>query len=295
MRGSKREVSLIVPTYNGPTRVARLLSCISRIAPVELLEVLICDDGSSERFDLDGGRLAGGASLRFLRQDRDGARRGCARNLGIREAQGETLLFIDDDCLIGPKTLAAHVAVHKQVSDCAAVGYRVRRRQTTDGPRTTLDFRRRSLGPNGERLSDCSSPWRFGYTCNLSVSGRARKFEFASEFRGWGYEDLEYSYRLFQNGISFCGVPRGTVWHIDDTVEDPFRLKDLGKEADFTSAVLNAARIADLHKHNDEIIRFVLDELVGLRVRDGKCVSTDCPDPPAEILGWALNKLRGNT
>jgi GT2 family glycosyltransferase len=90
-------ISVIVPTYDRPERLAR---CLTALAGLDYsrarFEVLIVDDGGRRPIDGDG---ASGTSIdvRFLRQDHAGP--AAARNHGAREARFPWLAFIDDDCV----------------------------------------------------------------------------------------------------------------------------------------------------------------------------------------------------
>jgi glycosyltransferase involved in cell wall biosynthesis len=62
------------------------------------LEVLICDDGSSAATEALLRRLATeNGRVRYLRVDPSAGRPAPARNLGIDEARGEWIAFLDDD------------------------------------------------------------------------------------------------------------------------------------------------------------------------------------------------------
>ena len=291
MKSPEGKVSLIVPTFNGEGRLRRLFASIAQARPAELVEVIVCDDGSSDDLKLGTEIFEGGPALVHLRQERSGARRGTARNLGIEAAKGSILLFMDDDCIIGRKTISAHVLAHLSQASCAAVGFRTRWRGSDDGPRITLDYRRRELGSCGQDLERCHAPWRFAFSCNLSVSGLARNFRFSNRFQGWGYEDLEYSYRLYEAGIPFRCASSGSVWHIDEVVEDPFRRSDLGEMADFSSAVINAVRMAALHPSDQNLKAFILDEFAGLTVRNGRCLRVGGCGEPEFVFNWAAEQL----
>lgn len=112
-------VSVIVPTYNRPTRLRTLIDALSRQWPVSGgFEVLIVDDGSEP--PIDTAALVAGTSLtiRFLRTENSGP--AAARNLGARCARGGTLAFTDDDCEPDANWIAGLLARHT-----AAVGPKI--------------------------------------------------------------------------------------------------------------------------------------------------------------------------
>ena len=89
------KISVIVPTYNAAGTIERCVeSCVA--SGNESLEVLLIDDGSTDG-TLENAQSLGARhpAVRCLRQSHGGVSE--ARNLGIREARGEWLLFLDAD------------------------------------------------------------------------------------------------------------------------------------------------------------------------------------------------------
>ncbi|MDX2070461.1 MAG: TIGR04283 family arsenosugar biosynthesis glycosyltransferase [Haliscomenobacter sp.] len=86
-------VSIIIPTLNEASNIARLLEYIRQNAGPELLEVILVDGGSTD--DTAGIALANGAQV----IDCPIRSRAAQMNLGARHAQGEVLYFIHADTL----------------------------------------------------------------------------------------------------------------------------------------------------------------------------------------------------
>ena len=90
-------VSAVISTFQRPDACERaVLSALSQeTAPIE---VLVCDDGSAdttpERFRAWEGR---DARVRYLRVEPNRGTPGPARTLGVQEAQGDLVAFLDDD------------------------------------------------------------------------------------------------------------------------------------------------------------------------------------------------------
>lgn len=97
-------ISVIVPVYNIMDYLPRCVQSLKRQS-YENLEILLVDDGST-----DGtGRLcdelaAGDGRIRALHKENGGT--SSARNLGIEEAKGEFLGFVDSDDYIEPDMYA---------------------------------------------------------------------------------------------------------------------------------------------------------------------------------------------
>jgi glycosyltransferase involved in cell wall biosynthesis len=105
-------VSCIVPAYNGERYLGETLDSILGQG-YEPLEVLVCDDGSTDRTpDVVAGY---GPRVRYLRQVNAGP---CAaRNLGVAHATGEYFAFLDADDLWLPDKLARQMARFTARSD----------------------------------------------------------------------------------------------------------------------------------------------------------------------------------
>jgi glycosyltransferase involved in cell wall biosynthesis len=103
-------VSVVIPTYN---RKAVLLESIASVRQQTFgdLEILVCDDGSS-----DGSReavqavAAADSRVRWIAGEHCGAP-GLVRNRGIRAAAGEWIAFQDSDDLWLPQKLEKQMAV----------------------------------------------------------------------------------------------------------------------------------------------------------------------------------------
>ena len=92
--------SVIIPVFNRVSLLAETLASVMRQREGDF-EVVVVDDGSSE----DVAEVTGvyGDRVRLLRQNNAG--QAAARNLGIAEARGEYLAFLDSDDLWFPWTL----------------------------------------------------------------------------------------------------------------------------------------------------------------------------------------------
>ena len=102
---SDRRISVIVPVYNGAAYLNDTIATILR-QTCAAHEIVIVDDGST-----DGSRQIAEAYLpvvRYLRKENGGA--ASARNLGIANATGDFLAFIDQDDLWHEEKLARQMA-----------------------------------------------------------------------------------------------------------------------------------------------------------------------------------------
>jgi glycosyltransferase involved in cell wall biosynthesis len=95
--------SVIVPARDAEATLPRTLASLAGQELDEEYEVILVDDGSSDR-TVELARAAAG-SVTVLEQDAEGP--AAARNRGVAAARGEALAFCDADCFPTPGWLAA--------------------------------------------------------------------------------------------------------------------------------------------------------------------------------------------
>jgi len=101
--------SVVVRTKDEAERLALTLESLA--AQAALHEVVVVDDGSSDATPEVLAKAATRLPLSVVTHAR--ARGRCAAsNAGARAASGDVLLFLDGDTLLGPGSVAAHVAAH---------------------------------------------------------------------------------------------------------------------------------------------------------------------------------------
>jgi len=94
-------VSVIIPTFNGASRIGDCLDALLQQTRRHNAEVLIVNDGST---DNTADVVARYPDVRLINQANAGP--AAARNRGAQEARGTILLFTDDDCVPMPDWLA---------------------------------------------------------------------------------------------------------------------------------------------------------------------------------------------
>ncbi len=114
--------SVVIPTYNRQPILEKCLRAIEQQSlpansPVEGYEVVIVDDGSTDgtvRWLEESA--AEFPHVRLFEQDHKGP--AIARNFGVREAKGDTIIFIDSDLVVLPDFLHHHgTALQKAYRD----------------------------------------------------------------------------------------------------------------------------------------------------------------------------------
>lgn len=99
-------LSIIIPYYNGDSTISHCLDSIFSIdLPKELFEVIVVDDNSPcEVAEILRDFAINNSNLHILRHTTN-TRQGGAKNTGIRAAEGEYLVFADQDDIVIPQNL----------------------------------------------------------------------------------------------------------------------------------------------------------------------------------------------
>jgi glycosyltransferase involved in cell wall biosynthesis/peptidoglycan/xylan/chitin deacetylase (PgdA/CDA1 family) len=193
---------------------------------------------------------------------------GPMRNMGIRRADAERLVFVDSDCMLAPSALALHAST-KGSSDKTTICGIARELPATvsaDRIRTysheellVLSARDpREILQNGlEPAHTLPATWREFYTCNASAPRslviKAGLFDEA----GYRCHDLDLGYRLHLAGAEFLLDIRCEVIHLEHPRSIWFR----------EDQIRGWTRIADKHP---ELRALALDKTIEMQRSLGK-------------------------
>ncbi|MFJ6153612.1 MULTISPECIES: glycosyltransferase family 2 protein [Micromonospora] len=208
-------LSVVIPTFrDAPSLELTLRSLTRQTLPAERFEVIVVRDGGPVGAEdyagvADHGK---GLNLRIIDlPDRRG--RSGARNEGIRHATADTILFLDSDSYACSGLLERHVAFHAaSTTSRVLIGRRneLGRRHLDavlgGGPMTPSAELRADDGgdlrfTNGMPIGDewLGAMWMFAYGHNVSVARETVTAVggFDESFGArWGWEDLEFFYRV---------------------------------------------------------------------------------------------------
>jgi GT2 family glycosyltransferase len=218
MRSPKPILSVIIPTYNRSNVLSKTLQAYSAQDDYgRILEVLVVDDGSTDqtRPAIEELSRTSRINIRYLYQTNMGL--AAARNHGIREAQGELMLFGDDDIIPARDMVNEHLKWHRehpdpQVGVLGHVGWAPEVRATPFmvwaglyGPQFQFGY----FTPGAEL------EFIYGYFCNTSVKSSFLRQQgiFDENLRGYGWEDIEFSYRLYKAGWRLRYNPDAIGYH----------------------------------------------------------------------------------
>ena len=204
----QKRFTVIIPTYNRAKILGKCLKAIQeQTYPKTDYEVIIINDGSTDVTEELVKSMINNSpcKLRYFKQEKN---RGpaAARNVGIRNANGEIVLFIGDDIIATPTLLEEHVKWHKKYPEdnVAILGYITWSAEIKITPFMQWLENGGSQFAYWQIKDKIEVGPQYFYSSNISLK---KKFLvenngfFDEEFPYAAYEDTELGYRLSQKGL----------------------------------------------------------------------------------------------
>jgi glycosyltransferase involved in cell wall biosynthesis len=205
--------SVVIPTYN---RLPILEKCLRALERQQLraesivvgYEVVLVDDGSTDgTLEWLEAYRSEFSHVKAFSQNHQGP--AAARNLGVEQAQGDTIIFIDSDLVVTEGFLQAHadalVRGQQQLGSDRVFTY--------GWVINTCNFDNPTSEPY--KITDFSAA--YFATGNVAIARRwlEKAGLFDTRFQLYGWEDLELGVRLKQLGLKLikCPAAVGYHWH----------------------------------------------------------------------------------
>jgi glycosyltransferase involved in cell wall biosynthesis len=207
------KLSVVIPTLNRADLLAVTIDRISNqtVSP-DIYEIVVVDNGSTDRTRAvleEKSRVY--RHLKHFRQPKPGA--AATRNVGLRNARGEIVVFIDDDILAEKHLVETHLASHQRHPRAAIIGGVTTPWANSRDPFLRYLRDRRIFNP----YSITGGPIDFSYyhTGNVSTPRDllVQAGGFNEEFHMYGMEDIELGYRLEKLGCRMIHVPEAGAEH----------------------------------------------------------------------------------
>ena len=189
-------------TYNRAALLERVLdACFEQTVPSESYEVVLVNDGSPDNTLKVIERARSRATCRFevINQQNSGLAKG--RNAGIARAQGERIIFIDDDVLPLPNFVEEHLRSHDAHPKAIVRGGAINVESFDDLP------------PPVWSIKDYSA--NYFWTTNVSVPLATIRAigGFNESFSEYGWEDIDVGLRLRFGGVKAVFNKHALVYH----------------------------------------------------------------------------------
>jgi glycosyltransferase involved in cell wall biosynthesis len=120
-------ISVIVPTYNGAHRILNVLRALED-QKVNDFELIVAIDGSNDdTLTVLNNSNFSFKNFRIIEQPNKG--RASIRNLGAKNADGDLLIFYDDDMRPASDSVAKHLDFHRKYENCLCGGIQLEQEQ----------------------------------------------------------------------------------------------------------------------------------------------------------------------
>ncbi len=216
--GRSPTCSIVIPAFN---RGRYLVNALTSLAEQERdpndFEVVLVNDGSTD----DTHELCRALRLPYHLEYIEKPNRDCraeTRNVGVRAARGDVVVFLDAEMLCPPGFVDAHLDLHERFGPCVVAGWD-RRITLPPGerlPRDWLDQARRLRGGRGCFPGLNTARHLRPLVTSNSSCRRVDALEvglFDEAYRGYGHEDLDLGMRLHLLGRRFISDPATVAYH----------------------------------------------------------------------------------
>ncbi|OQY11895.1 MAG: hypothetical protein B6I31_04100 [Desulfobacteraceae bacterium 4572_19] len=216
----REKISIIIPTYNRSAILKMVLKSLeNQSLGAQFFEVLIVDDGSKDDTAEMIRKFSESSNLLIRYFFQKNKKQGAARNLAIKNAVMPLILFIGDDIVPESTFLENHIrfytALEKPAQSCV-IGY------TTWPDEIKVTPFMRYIGEFGHQFGYSlingkgNLPFNFFYTSNLLIPAvilQQQDYCFDEDFDIYGWEDIEFGFRLGNKGIKLFYNPDAMAYH----------------------------------------------------------------------------------
>jgi len=211
------EVSVIVPAYNASKRISFCVESLLTQKTTRTYEVIVVDDGSADDLKKVLSRYP---IVRVLTQKNSGP--GVARNLGVKEAQGEVVLFTDDDCIAEEDWIDRMTEAFDDKEVVGIKGAYLTRQQEPVARFVQIEYEEKYDFMSRHKSIDFIDTYSAGFRRKTFLESGG----YHSRFRTASVEDQEFSFRLARRGLKMLFIPEAKVWHSHvDTIRGYVRKK----------------------------------------------------------------------
>ncbi|HEY9751768.1 MAG TPA: glycosyltransferase [Coleofasciculaceae cyanobacterium] len=207
--------SVVIPTYNRKPILEKCLQALERqrwdADQISGFEVVVVDDGSTDStVDWLQSEALAFPHVRLLQQDHQGPAE--ARNRGVKAAKGDTIVFIDSDLVVLDGFLQAHAnALRQGKLEFGKVGNAPAPIFTYGRVINTCNFEAPTSEPY--KITDFSAAYFATGNVAIARVWLEKAGLFDTQFKLYGWEDLELGVRLKQLGLKLIKCPEAVGYH----------------------------------------------------------------------------------
>lgn len=240
-----KRCSVIIPVFNRFERLSKTLAGIcNQTYPRDLIEIVVCDDGSTDRVRDVILKYESVLNIKYLRQQDMGFRVSHARNMGAAAASNECIINLDCDLIPCPEFVSEfmaylHVAenvlclghykfidaasisdeeilanpdILSQLDEISSENKAVRGASNLEGP--TKDWRLSIYNETNYLIED-PYPYRAcsGGQTAFTKSMYIKSGGYDEDYTDWGCEDNDFGFRMYETGVYIIPVLSAIDYH----------------------------------------------------------------------------------
>jgi len=216
-------LSVIIPSYNRADLVDQTLRSLVQQSTTDFQTILV-DHGSIDHTGEIYLKYKDQLQLTYYKIERHAYSPGEPRDFGIRQAETPLILFLDSGTIVPSWYVSAHLAFHASHPGSVGIGLQYRNDEASrdfvlwenlDQARPEFKAAQFSDAREGFDLENSVLPWLYGWTANFSLPREAYFLSggFDLELNGWGFEDVDLTYRILKYGFKIAFVEEG--WSLE--------------------------------------------------------------------------------
>lgn len=206
----KLSFSIIIPVYNRPNEIDELLGSLTKQKFSDQFEVLLIEDGSTEKSDHIVKKYQDQLHIRYFLKENTGA--GASRNFGMINATGSYFIILDSDVIV-PEHYLAEVKKALLNNFTDAFGGPDAAHQSFTNLQKAINYSMTSLITTGGIRGNKQAVVKFQpRSFNFGLSKKA--FENTQGFSNMkNGEDIDLTFRLWEKGFETQFIEKAFVFH----------------------------------------------------------------------------------
>jgi len=206
----KLDFSFVIPVYNRPNEIDELLGSFTDLIYDHDYEIVIVEDGSSERADVVIQKYQDQLNITYFYKSNSGP--GASRNYGMERAKGNYFIILDSDCLLSPHYLnTVDAFLNANYIDC--YGGADAAHESFTALQKAINYVMTSFLTTGGIRGNKKSVKKFEpRSFNMGISKKAFQ-----ETKGFAKihpgEDPDLSHRIEKAGFKTTFIPNAFVYH----------------------------------------------------------------------------------
>lgn len=200
-------ISVIIPMYNAGKNILPLLESLSSQSRHDF-EVIIVDDGStdSSREIVETNKKSFSFPVTLITQQNAGPAK--ARNVGVENAKGQIVIFLDSDCLTPPDWIEEMIRpLTGKVAGCNC-GYQTKNSEILVARYIGYEIARRHERLNKNNIDTVGS-----YSASFIKEIFQKAGGFNTDYRNASGEDFDLSFNIHKLGYTLVFTDNTFVYH----------------------------------------------------------------------------------